>query len=67
MDWKKLMAELSAGGLTQVQIASECGVAQATISALARGATESPSFALGTKLTALHELRGKPVEAARAA
>jgi len=57
MDWKNLIAELAAAGVTQTEIATECGVSQSTISDLSRGASKSPSFELGSRLVALHTLR----------
>lgn len=67
MDWKKLLQELAEAGRTQVQIAQHCGVAQSTISDLARGNVKSPSFELGTKLVALHaETTAPAVEPAKA-
>lgn len=70
MDWPQLIAELIAAGMTQTEIATECGVRQSTVSELSRGTIKSPSFELGTRLVALHALRkaapGKqdaPVEA----
>lgn len=62
MDWKQLLARLAAAKLTQVQIAEQCGVSQSTISDLARGATKSPSFELGSKLREL--AAGLPEEGA---
>lgn len=65
MDWKKLIAELQAQGLTQPQIAERCGCGQATISDLASGKTGDPRHSLGQALKALHhdatgaERRGK--------
>jgi transcriptional regulator with XRE-family HTH domain len=54
MDWKHTLARLTAAGLTQTVIAERCGgVAQSTISALARGETKSPSFELGAALQKL--------------
>ncbi len=63
MDWKKLVAELDAAGYTQAAIAARCGVAQSTVSDLARGATKSPSFDFGRKLIEM----GDEVRAAGAA
>lgn len=57
MDWKKLIAELTAAGVTQTQIAEACGVAQSSVSDLHRGATKSPSFEFGNKLASLHRDR----------
>jgi transcriptional regulator with XRE-family HTH domain len=67
MDWKGLIAELAEAGLTQVQVAAECGVAQSTISDLHRGETKSPSFELGQKLVALRARLGAERSAQKAA
>jgi transcriptional regulator with XRE-family HTH domain len=53
MDWKQLLTDLAATGMTQQQIADRCGVAQSTISDLRRGATNRPSYELGAKLVSL--------------
>jgi transcriptional regulator with XRE-family HTH domain len=53
MDWKQLIADLIAAGMTQVRIAEACDVSQSTISDLARGATKSPAYDLGRKLEEL--------------
>lgn len=63
MDWKKLIAELSAAGLTQAQIADLCGVAQATVSDLHRGETKSPGFSFGAALVELHREKVAGAEA----
>lgn len=55
MDWKQVLTRLTDEGLTQTQIAERCGVAQSTISGLARGATKSPTYELGTQLLAILE------------
>lgn len=54
MDWKQLIVDLMGAGLTQVRIGELCGVAQSTISDLARGASASPSYDLGARLVGLH-------------
>lgn len=53
MDWKSILARLARSGLTQMRVAELCDVRQSTISALARGETTSPSFALGSRLLQL--------------
>jgi len=63
MDWKKLIQELIAAGMTQVQIAAECGVSQSSVSDLFRGASKSPSYDFGKKLEALAEARRLSKEA----
>lgn len=57
MDWKKLIQDLLAAGMTQVQIASECGVAQSSVSDLYRGKSTKPSYEFGRRLDALHAQR----------
>lgn len=54
MDWKKLIAELVARGVTQQQIAALCGIVQSTVSAIGSGKTRYPSFEIGQKLIELH-------------
>lgn len=54
MDWKKLIAEIQAQGLTQPQIAERCKCGQATISDLVGGRTGEPRHSLGEALRALH-------------
>ncbi len=56
MDWKQIIAEIHRHGYKQAQIADKCHCAQSTISELASGNTENPSYALGERLT---ELLGK--------
>ena len=56
MDWKLLIAELQAAGLSQARIAKECRCAQATVSDLACGTTKEPRYSIGE---ALHSLRRK--------
>ena len=60
MDWKQLIADLGAAGLTQVRVGELCGVAQSTISDLARGASKSPTYELGAKLVQLHTQTCRP-------
>lgn len=55
MNWKNLIAELLASGLTQVQIAEKAGCKQASISDLYTGKTIQPSYAIGSALVALHK------------
>lgn len=54
MHWPTIISELKAAGVTQSQVAEKCGVAQATISDLARIEGRQPAYDLGTKLVALH-------------
>lgn len=56
MDWKNIIADIQRHGqLTQVQIASMVGCAQATISDLANGSTKQPNYSLGAALIQLLE------------
>lgn len=60
MNWKTLIAELMAAGLTQPQIAKHCGCSQATVSELASGVTAQPRYPLGAALVALHQQTTAP-------
>lgn len=55
MDWKQLIADIVATGITQPQIAKQCGCSQATVSELATGVTTQPRYPLGAALVALHK------------
>ena len=55
MNWKSLISDLVASGLTQVQIAKKAGCTQASISDLANGHTENPAYSIGSALIALHK------------
>jgi transcriptional regulator with XRE-family HTH domain len=63
MNWKNIIAELQAWGVTQPQIAAACGCAQATISDLATGKSTEPRYALGQSILSLHEIHAKKQEA----
>lgn len=52
MNWKNLIAELIALGLTQSQIAARCKCGQTTVSELANGISSEPRHGLGQKLIA---------------
>lgn len=54
MNWKSLIADLRAKGMSQPQIAAACNCGQATISDLASGKTDDPRYSLGQALQALH-------------
>lgn len=54
MDWKKLIADLQAAGVTQVQMAAHCGCAQTTISDIVNGRTRRPRYEIGAALVTLH-------------
>jgi transcriptional regulator with XRE-family HTH domain len=63
MDWKALIDDLTARGLTQAEIAEKCGVKQSTVSDLYRAETKEPRYEFGTNLRKLH---AKRVQKARA-
>ena len=54
MDWKKLLSELSDMRVTQQQIATACGVSQASVSDLKVGNAQQPRYAFGVALINLH-------------
>lgn len=60
MDWKKLITDLEASGLTQIEIAEKCGCSQPYISQLKAGIRGSPVFELGSALSNLHKLHCCP-------
>lgn len=65
MHWPTIISDLKAAGLSQSQVAEKCGVAQATISDLARIKDRQPAYDLGAKLVALHsEVCGPKQQAA---
>lgn len=59
MDFKTLLQELKAVGLTQKQIADQCGCSQATVSEMERGKTLDPHFSIGSRMVALHARKTK--------
>lgn len=56
MDWKQIIADLVARGLSQPQIAKACGCSQSTVSALLNGQQAQPRYELGKCLLALHAI-----------
>ena len=57
MDWKIIIKELRATGLTQHEIAEACETGQSHVSSLARGARLEPRWSLGERLLRLHRER----------
>lgn len=56
MNWKKLVAELSAAGLTQKQIADAAGCSQSCIAGLSSGKRGvRVSYEIGVPLVRLHK------------
>lgn len=54
MDSKKLLEEVRRTGLTQVEVARELGILQASVSKLERGQTKELRAGAFAKLLALH-------------
>jgi predicted XRE-type DNA-binding protein len=57
MNWKKILSEIFATGLTQVECAALWGVGQTTVSDIARGKTLDPRCSLGMAMLATHAER----------
>lgn len=57
-DWPAVVRALVASGLTQPQIAQQCGCGQATLSDLVRGKTKEPRYSTGFALLRLAASRG---------
>lgn len=58
MNPEKLIPKLIESGLTQVQIAQECGCSQPNISDLQNGKIKKPSYDIGCGLVRLAEKHG---------
>jgi len=54
MDWKKLIADLQAHGLTQAEIGKHANAAQNTICDIAKGRIQDPRDSIGQRLRSLH-------------
>ncbi len=55
MDWKLLIAELCAAGMTQTEIGERVGLSQSSVSDLVRGITRTVGWDTGNKLVRLHK------------
>lgn len=66
MNWSALISSIQAAGLSQPQIAAECGCAQSTISDLAGGRTKDPRYSIGQALSALAVRMGVSGDGSRA-
>jgi transcriptional regulator with XRE-family HTH domain len=65
MDWKALIQDLRASGLTQYEIAEKTGCSQAYISDLSNGKRgKSMSYEIGMRLRELHKAKIRNSEAA---
>ncbi|MCD0501243.1 helix-turn-helix domain-containing protein [Achromobacter sp. MY14] len=54
MNWKKLIQDLVARGMTQSQIAAEVGLKQSTVAGILAGGQKDMKWHNGEKLRALH-------------
>ncbi|OGT02139.1 MAG: hypothetical protein A2143_00645 [Gallionellales bacterium RBG_16_57_15] len=57
MDWKKLIQEIIATGMTQVAIAEEIGVKQPSIVDVLQGRTQELKWSNGQRLIKLHSIK----------
>lgn len=55
MDWKKIIAEIMWAGYTQDDIALLAGIKQPSVSAIASGKTDCPSWHVGNEILKLHK------------
>ena len=67
MDWKTLIAEIQAGGLSQVEIGRRLAKSQAWVSAAATGKYDDLKWADGEALRRLHAEVVSPGETAPSA
>ena len=67
MQWKNIISDLKASGLTQMQIAKKCGCAQSTISEMTSDVDRIPSYPIGAALLDLHKKRLKKRKSAQVA
>lgn len=67
MDLPKLISDLMAAGVSQVEIAEKIGTTQATVSRYASGEIKSCEYGIGAALIELHLLRVPQVAMARTA
>ena len=56
VNWKKIIAELEAAGVTQLEIAAAIGVEQPTVSRYKSGDIKSCEYRIGKALIELHLL-----------
>ena len=62
MNPEKLIPKLIESGLTQVQIAKECGCSQPSISDLQNGKIKDPSYRIGCGLVRLAQKHGIEIQ-----
>ena len=54
MDWKNLIADLRAQGMTQAEIGKHANASQSTICDISKGRIQDPRHSIGDRLCALH-------------
>lgn len=64
MNWKTMISDIQASGLSQSQIAGKLGKSQAWVSAVAKGAYADLKWSDGESLLKLHEERNAVPKAA---
>lgn len=64
MNWKQVLDDLAAAGMTQMEISKAVGLSQPAISDLARGRTARVEWSVGEALRRLHVTRCEKKEAA---
>ena len=61
MNWNNLISDLQSIGITQSEMAQECGCSQATISELLCSPTKQPAHPLGEALIKIHARNRKKI------
>jgi predicted XRE-type DNA-binding protein len=54
MDWKTLITDLQAAGLTQLEIGKQIGLSQPSVVDVIRGRTKDLKWSIGQALISLH-------------
>lgn len=57
--WKKLISEILASGMTQMEVAAALGISQASVSDIYRGIVLDPKVSIADGIRALHAERCK--------
>lgn len=65
-DWSGLLREMLATGMTQVQIAAELKLTQASVSELLHGKVKSTEYSRGLRILAAHKAALKRAKAVKA-
>ena len=62
MNWQQIIADLKAYGVTQLQMAVECGCKQSTINELSKGRIANPSFPIGQGLVRMVKAKKRELD-----